>query len=451
MPLRFFNTLSREKEEFKPLHPNEVTFYSCGPTVYNYPHIGNYRAYIFADLLKRVLQYNDYNVKHIMNLTDVDDKTIRDSQKVGKSLKEFTEFYTEAFYKDSRALNIIPPQKYTKASDYVTEMVDIIKTLLKKEIAYKSKDGSVYYDIKKFPEYGKLSGVVLAEQKENASGRIKSDEYEKENAQDFALWKAWDENDGDVFWETDLGKGRPGWHIECSAMSMATLGEEIDLHTGGVDNMFPHHENEIAQSQGATGKPFVKYWMHNEWLLIDNKKMAKSFANFHTLSSLTDKRIDPLAYRFWLMMSHYRSQANFVWEALEGSETALKRLFRLYMGLGEDIGNISQEYKNRFMDYLNDDLDTPRALTVVWDLVKDDSVSNADKKATLLDFDRVLGLGFENLKEEEIPAEITAIGEERELARKSKDFKKSDELRDKIKEMGYEIRDEDDGYKINKI
>ncbi|MFA6523979.1 MAG: cysteine--tRNA ligase [Candidatus Paceibacterota bacterium] len=451
MSLKFHNTLTREKEKFIPINKGEVKMYSCGPTVYNYPHIGNYRAYIFADILKRVLSYSGYNVKHIMNITDIDDKTIRDSQKEGKSLKEFTEFYTEEFFKDIKSLNILTPTKFTKATDYINEMVGIIKILLEKEIAYKSKDGSIYFDIKKFKNYGKLSNLVLEEQKENAGNRIKTDEYEKENAQDFALWKAWDAKDGDVFWDTELGKGRPGWHIECSAMSMANLGEQIDIHTGGIDNIFPHHENEIAQSEGATEKQFVNYWMHNEWVLVDQKKMAKSFNNFYTLRDLLEKGIDPIAYRFWLLMANYRTRVNFVWEALEGAETALKRLYRLYIELGEPVGNINEEYKKRFKEFVEDDLDTPRALSLLWDLIKDGGVSSADKKATILDFDKVLGLNFENIKEEIIPEKIKKLGEEREEARKNKDFKKSDELRDKIISLGYEIKDTPDGVKISKI
>ncbi len=464
MALKFYNTLTREKEIFQPINPPHVGFYSCGPTVYNYAHIGNYRAYIFADTLKRVLLYEGFEVKHIMNLTDIDDKTIRDSQKAGKSLKEFTEFYSEEFFKDIKSLNILSPSKFTKATDYIDEMVEIIKKLLDKGIAYKSPDGSIYYDIKKFKKYGQLSHLILEDQKENASGRIKSDEYEKDNAQDFALWKAWDENDGDVFWETELGKGRPGWHIECSAMSMTNLGESFDLHTGGVDNMFPHHENEIAQSEGATSKHFVKYWMHNEWVLIDQKKMAKSNGTFYVLKDLEERGINPLAYRFWLLMANYRTRVNFVWDALEGAETALKRLYRLYMELGEKVGSVDAEYKAKFQSYLEDDLDTPKALTVLWDVLKNENISNGDKKATILDFDKVLGLNFENAKKESeermqeiIPEEIIKLAEERETARQNKDFKKSDELRGVINKLGYEIKDlpaienESGSYKINKI
>ncbi|MFA6301338.1 MAG: cysteine--tRNA ligase [Candidatus Paceibacterota bacterium] len=450
MALKFYNTLTREKEVFTPINPPNVGFYSCGPTVYNYPHIGNYRAYIFADILDRVLLYEGYKVNHIMNLTDVDDKTIRESEKEKKTLKAFTEFYINEFRKDIKSLNILEPTKFTKATDYIPDMVNIIKKLLEKGLAYKSNDGSIYFDIKKFKNYGKLSHLVLENQKENAGGRIISDEYEKDNAQDFALWKAWDEKDGDVFWETELGKGRPGWHIECSAMSMKNLGGQFDIHTGGVDNIFPHHENEIAQSEGATGKQFVKYWMHNEWVLVDQKKMAKSFNNFYTLRDLLEKGINPIAYRFWLLMANYRTRVNFVWEALEGAETALKRLYGVYLGLGDTIGHVHKEYQNKFKEYIEDDLDTPRALALLWDVAKDENMSNADKKATILDFDKVLGLGFEHLKEEPIPEEIVMLSREREEARKNKDFKKSDELRAKINSMGYDIKDTPQGSDIFK-
>ncbi|KKQ85836.1 MAG: Cysteine-tRNA ligase [Parcubacteria group bacterium GW2011_GWF2_38_8] len=425
--------------------------YTCGPTVYNYPHIGNYRAYILADTLKRVLLYEGFKVKHIMNLTDVDDKTIFNSQKEGKTLKEFTEFYTKEFLKDIKSLNILNPNKFTKATDYINEMANIIKKLMKKGLAYKSADNSIYYDIGKFKNYGKLSRLVLERQKENASGRIRTDEYNKDNAQDFALWKAWDEKDGNVFWENKLGKGRPGWHIECSAMSMKNLGEQIDIHTGGVDLIFPHHENEIAQSEGATEKRFVRYWMHNEWVLVDNKKMAKSFNNFYTLRNITEKDINPISYRFWLLMANYRTRVNFVWEALEGADIALKRLYNLYVNLGEAKGKVDVKYQKKFKEYLENDLDTPRALSLLWDLIKDESIPGANKKATVLDFDKVLGLGFENLKKEKIPSKITKLAEEREEARKNKNFKKSDELREKINSLGYEIKDTGNSYKVSKI
>jgi len=456
--IQLYNTLSREKEDFSPIDPKEVRIYTCGPTVYDYTHIGNYRAYVFADVLKRMLEYNGLKVNHVMNLTDVDDKTIRNSQKEGKTLKEFTEFYTEKFFEDIKSLNIVPPTKFTKATDNIEAMVELIKKLLKNNLAYKSADGSIYFDIKKFKNYGRLSDLDLEAQKENASGRIKSDEYDKDNVQDFALWKAWDQKDGDVFWDpstsfgasTKLGKGRPGWHIECSAMSMKFLGEQLDIHTGGVDLIFPHHENEIAQSEGATGKQFVKYWLHNEWVLVDSKKMAKSLNNFYTLRDLINKGINPLAYRFWLLMAHYRTRINFVLGALEGAETALKRLYGLYIGLGGDIGKIDKEYQKKFKERIGDDLDTPRALSLLWDLIKDPDVSATDKKATILDFDKVLGLDFENIKEEEIPEEVKKLVEEREEARRNQDFKKSDVLRDEINTLGYGVKDTPDGQKISK-
>ena len=432
--------------------------YTCGPTLYACPHIGNYRAYVFADTLKRVLIYEGYKVKHVMNLTDVDDKTIRDSHQAGKSLKEFTEFYTEKFLQDIKLLNILNPNKFTKATDYIEEMVKIIKKLLQKKLAYKTKDGCIYFDIKKFKNYGQLSGLVLENQKENASGRIKSDEYEKENAHDFALWKAWDKKDGDVFWETELGKGRPGWHIECSAMSMENLGEQFDIHTGGMDNIFPHHENEIAQSEGATGKHFVKYWMHNEWVLVDQKKMAKSFQNFYTLKDLVEKGVDPITYRFWLLMANYRTRVNFVWEALRGAETALKRLYNLYLELGAPPaggGKVDKQYQKKFKEFIEDDLDTPRALTVLWDVLKDETLSKKDRRATVLDFDKVFGLGFAEVKkkmqEEKIPEEIGRLAAERQAARESKNFQLSDKIREKINSLGYKVKDTPAGQKISKI
>ena len=451
MSLKLYNTLTRTKEEFSPIDPNEVKMYTCGPTVYNYAHIGNYRAYICADILKRALMYSGYNVLHIMNLTDVDDKTIRDSQKENKSLKEFTEFYSEKFFEDMSSLNALSPEKFTKATDNIDAMVDLVEKLIKKDLAYRSDDGSVYFNIKRFKHYGQLSNIVLEEQKENALGRIKNDEYEKDNVQDFALWKAWDETDGDVFWETALGKGRPGWHIECSAMSMRFLGEELDIHTGGVDLIFPHHENEIAQSEGATEKQFVRYWLHNEWLLVDGKKMAKSAGNFYTLRDIIAKNINPVAYRFWLLMAHYRTRVNFVLDTVEGAETALKRLYGLYKDLGEEIGEVSSLYQNKFKAFIEDDLDTPQAISLMWELLKDNTVSSASKKATLLDFDNVLGLGLKDLKDEDIPEEVGVLAIAREEARKNKDFKLSDELRAKINSLGYEVKDTDSGQKISKI
>ena len=454
MSLIIFNTLSRKKEAFEPNLYGSVGMYTCGPTVYNHLHIGNWRAYIFADLLKRYLKYTGYEVKQVMNITDVEDKIIREVQAQNKSLKELTEFYTEEFYKDRDRLNILPADIYTKATDYIHQMVVLIKKLEEQGFAYRTSDGSVYFDIHKDKEYGKLSHFNLSDLKENADNRLKKDEYEKENAQDFALWKAWDETDGEVFWDTDLGKGRPGWHIECSAMSMSELGESFDIHTGGVDNIFPHHENEIAQSECATGRSFAKYFIHNEHLLVDGKKMSKSLGNFYTLNDLIEKGIDPIAFRLWLYTSSYSTRTNFILETVKGSQTALIRLREAFLALGGDIGAINTAYKARFIEYLDNNLDSPQALALVWEMLKDTTLSNADKKATILDFDKVFGFGLDKIKEikeEIIPEEVKQLAVERENARSGKDWAKSDELREKINSLGYEIKDTDEGSKISKI
>lgn len=451
MSLVIFNTLTREKEEFKPINDNKVGLYTCGPTVYNYLHIGNWRAYIFADILKRYLVYSNYDVRHIMNITDVEDKIIKEVKAQNKDLKDFTNQYIEAFFEDRDSLNIIPPDKYTKATEYIAEMVEIIKKLIDKGFAYKTDDGSIYFDIRKDKEYGKLSHFKLSDLKENADNRLKKDEYEKENAEDFALWKAWTREDGNIFWDTELGKGRPGWHIECSAMSMKELSESFDIHTGGVDNIFPHHENEIAQSECSTGKPFAKYFMHNEHLLVNGQKMSKSLGNFYILKDLVEKGVDPIAFRMWLLTSNYSTRTNFTWEAVKGSQTALLRLKDNYIELEEKIGTVNKEYKEEFIKSMNNNLDTAQALALIFDILKDNKLTNEDKKATILDFDKVLGLGLDKIQKEEIPEEIIKLTKEREEARKSKDFKRSDELRQKINSLGYEIKDTESGTKISKI
>ncbi len=394
MALELYNTLSREQEVFEPRNPNLVGLYTCGPTVYSYAHIGNWRAYVFADLLKRTLIYRGYFVKHVMNITDVEDKIIKAVHAQEKSLKELTEFFTEQFYKDRDILNILPADLYTKATEYIPDMVTLIETLLVKDFAYKADDGSVYFSLKKDENYGKLSHFKLSDLKENAEGRMKNDEYDKENAQDFVLWKAWTREDGEIFWETSLGKGRPGWHIECSAMSMKNLGESFDIHTGGVDNIFPHHENEIAQSECATGKDFAKYFLHNEHLLVDGKKMAKSLGNFYTLEDLIGKGIDPIAFRMWLYTSNYSTRTNFTMEAVKGTQTALERLKKAFSALGDDVGAVNTDYKTRFIEYMDDNLNTAKALSLVWEILKNKELSSAEKKATLLDFDKVFGFGL---------------------------------------------------------
>ncbi len=447
--LHLFNTLSRKIEKFTPINATKVGLYTCGPTVYNYPHIGNYRAYITADILKRTLIAAGYQVNHVMNLTDVDDKTIRDSQKEQKSLQEFTEYYTEKFYEDLVKLNIQPATTYTKATDHISEMVDIIQQLLKKGFAYTGDDGSVYFDVQSWKNYGHLSGLNLQNLKENASGRVKNDEYEKESARDFALWKSWDEADGEVFWETPLGKGRPGWHIECSAMSMKYLGNHFDIHTGGIDLIFPHHENEIAQSECSTGEHFVNYWIHNEWLLVDGKKMSKSFHNFFRLNDIAEKGFSPLAYRYFLLQAHYKKQLNFTWEAIEAAHNGLKNLYRTVQSFGQTVGVLDTSYYEKFLKEVKNDLNTPQALAVLHDMLKSDLSDNV-KLATAYAMDDILGLNFKNLTTPsiEIPQSVQELLEKREKARKEKNWTLSDQIRDEIQALGFDVKDTSEGQSI---
>jgi cysteinyl-tRNA synthetase len=460
MVFKVFNTLKRRKEEFVPLKPPKVGLYTCGPTVYNYPHIGNYRAYVFGDLLRRYLQYQGFQVLHIMNITDVEDKIIRDSQKAKLSLKEFTQRYENAFYEDLEKLNILHATTYTPATEHINEMVALIQKLLEKGLAYKAEDG-IYYSIRKFKEYGKLARIKLEELETGASGRVKADEYAKENAQDFALWKFWTPEDGDVFWETSIGKGRPGWHIECSAMSMKYLGEQFDIHTGGVDLIFPHHQNEIAQSEGVTKKKFVKYWMHNEWLLADGKKMSKSLGNFYTLRDVLAKGYDPLVLRFLYLGTHYRQKFNFTFAGLEAAKQAVQRIWDCYDTLKTVTGlkhnpavhKRIEQLKREFTGALDNDLDTPPALAALFEFVKEvntwianSELSKEDSealRAAFEDSDKVLGI----LKKEEAPLskELQALIEQREAARKAKNWKKADELRAKLREHGIILEDSPQG------
>ena len=377
MALKLFNTLTRKKELIKPIKDKEIKIYSCGPTVYDFAHIGNFRAYICSDILKRYLKYSGFKVKHVMNITDVDDKTIKGSNKEGISLKEYTSRYEKAFFDDLEKLNIEKADVFPRATEHIPEMVQIIKNLLKNKIAYQSEDGSVYYDISKFKDYGKLSHTKVKQLKEGA--RVKQDSYEKEEGKDFALWKSYDDEDGDVFWETEIGKGRPGWHIECSAMSMKHLGEHFDIHGGGVDLVFPHHENEIAQSEGSTKKKFVNYWFHNEHLLVNGQKMSKSLGNFFTLRDLLGKGFNSRAIRYLLLSANYRIQLNFTEEAVKASENAVQRLSDFIIKLREiksndenkDIKKIIQKTKKDFEKAMDDDLNISGALSAIFDFVKE--------------------------------------------------------------------------------
>ena len=443
-----------------------MKMYTCGPTVYDYAHIGNFRAFLFEDLLKRWLVYRGFKVMHVMNLTDVDDKTIKGSQKQQVPLKQYTDFYVKAFFEDVKALNIQPADVYPRATEHIPEMVALIKTLMAKGYAYRGEDGSIYYAICKFPDYGKLSKIKPAQLKVGA--RVSQDEYAKEEAQDFALWKAWTPEDGDVFWETELGKGRPGWHIECSAMSMKYLGETFDIHCGGVDNMFPHHENEIAQSEAATGKKFVNYWLHNEYLLVEGKKMAKRFGNFYTLRDLVSKGYDPIAIRYLLMSTHYRQQFNFTFEGLESAKGAVDRLRnfvrRLHETEGKDskgkVAVLTAKLEACFGGSLDDDLDIGIALASLFDFVReinnlldDNRVSKmeaSDVGGLMMRIDEVLGVIGKVEVEEALPADIDALVQKREEARKAKNWKEADAIRAQLKATGIVLEDTAQGVRWHK-
>jgi len=464
MSLKLYNTLTRKKEEFKEINKGQVNMYSCGPTVYNFAHIGNFRANIFADLIRRYIKYKGYKLKHVMNITDIDDKTIRDSRKEGVTLKEFTERYTKYFFDDLKTLNIEKVDIYPRATDHIKGMVELIKKLLEKGYAYKAND-AIYYNIKKFKEYGKLSHLKIDELK--AGARVAQDEYDKEHVHDFALWKFWDKEDGDVFWETELGKGRPGWHIECSAMSMNYLGDTFDIHTGGVDLIFPHHENEIAQSEAATGKPFVNYWIHNEHLLVNNKKMSKSLGNFYTLRDLLKKSYSPRSIRYVLLATHYRQKLNFTFESLKAAENSIKRIDEFMVKLkdvkseknNKEIYVLIEKAKSDFEDAMDDDLNVSIALSVVFDFVKkintfimNENISKKDAEkaiALMNNFDSVFGILKEE-KKDEISKEIEQLIENREKARKNKDYELADKIRDQLKEKGIILKDTKDSVRWEK-
>ena len=442
--LKLYNTFGRKKQIFKPIKEGEVGVYGCGLTVYNYGHIGNYRTLVGYDVLTRYLKYKGYKVKKVVNITDVDDKTIRDSIKEGKSLKEFTDKYIKAFFEDERSLNIIKADKYPRATEHIKEIVKIIEKLLKKGIAYKSDDG-IYFNVKKFKSYGKLSGVKLDKLK--SSDRIDSDEYDKENVSDFALWKFYDNEDGNVFWKTSLGKGRPGWHIECSAMSTKYLGQPFDVHLGGVDLIFPHHENEIAQSEGCCDKKFANYWVHGEWMIVDSKKMSKSLGNYYTVRDLDDMGYSPLTLRYFYLIGHYRSQVNFTVENLKNAENSLERLKRI-VGELKDDGKENSKYLKLFEKAMDDDLDTVGALQVLWSLLRDDKASGKIK--TIKKMDEVFGLDLLKKEKVDIPADVMKLVKDREKARRDKDWKKADKLRNEIEKKGWKIDDTGEGSKVQK-
>ena len=461
MVLKFFNSMGNKPEEFKPMNGNKVGLYTCGPTVYNYAHIGNFRAYVWEDILKRYLKFKGFDVTHVMNLTDVDDKTIKGSQEQKLTLSEFTEKYKKAFFEDLKTLNVEPANHYPSATETIGEMVNLVQTLLDKGFAYRGEDGSIYFSIKKFPNYGKLANIDTSKLK--AGARVSADEYEKDGIGDFALWKAWDETDGPVFWDTKLGKGRPGWHIECSAMSSKFLGESFDIHTGGVDNKFPHHENEIAQSEAASGKQFVRYWLHCEHLMVEGKKMSKSLGNFYTLRDLIEKKLEAKAIRFTLVNSNYRQPLNFTIDSVKDNEKTVKGLQNLI----ERLREIKEEKENDsiqllvdkalvgFEEAMDDDLNVPRAMSFIFEfqnevnkLIDENAFGNKGSEEAIVflkKIDSVIGvLDFEQ-KFFELNDEQQKIIDERNAAREAKDWAKADELRDKLVEQGIVLVDNKDG------
>jgi len=463
LALVFHNTITRRKEEFVPLFEGEARMYTCGPTVYDYAHIGNFRTYIFEDILRRYLKYRGYRVTQVMNLTDVDDKTIRDSRKKGIPLAEHTQKYIEAFFEDIDALRIERAEHYPRATEHVKEMIDIVSGLLKKRYAYKGEDGSVYFRIEKFDDYGKLAHI--APDLLQPGKTVRTDEYDKECVGDFALWKAWDEDDGDVFWESPLGRGRPGWHIECSAMSMKYLGETFDIHTGGVDNIFPHHENEIAQSEAYTGKKFVRYWLHAAHLIVEGQKMSKSLGNFYTLRDLLDRGYTGRQIRYLLMSSHYRQQLNFTFEGLESARSGLQRIDD-FLGRLDEVdspaeGEVQEEIertRRAFTTAMDDDLNVSAAMGSLFDLIRwanrrmdERAVGQAgasELRSFLEEIDAVLGILPEKAV---VEPEILRMAEEREEARKEKNWKLADEIRQKVRDRGYILEDTPKGVRIKRV
>ncbi|MCB0332049.1 MAG: cysteine--tRNA ligase [Bdellovibrionales bacterium] len=464
MTLRFYNTLTRSVEDFTPLHEGEVRLYSCGPTVYNFVHIGNLRCYIFNDLLRRYLKYKGYRLIHVMNITDVDDKTIRDSRAEGTPLREFTDRYLAAFLDDLQTLNIEVPEQMPRATDEIDGMVEMVQELLAKGNAYQTDSGDIYFAIDSFGDYGKLVNLDPQKLRENAAGRLShADEYDKESANDFALWKAWDEDDGEVFWETPLGKGRPGWHLECSVMSTKYLGQPFDIHTGGIDLAFPHHTNEIAQSECACGKEFVRYWLHNEHLIVDGKKMSKSLGNFYTLRDLLAKGFHPLAIRYELLKTHYRQRTDFREDHMAENVKFLERIELLQESLRgassphdwPELPGVLQKAEKDFESSLDNDLNISGALASLHELIttlnrEAENLSAQDglrAQKTLSRLDSVFGFFHYTSDHGDAESDIQQLIDERQAARANKDFARADAIRDELLERGIELKDTPDGVK----
>ena len=466
MEMKVFNSLTRREESLAPLAENTIRLYTCGPTVYNFAHIGNFRAYTFEDILRRVIQFNGMKVKQVMNLTDVDDKTIRGANAAGVALTDYTKTYKDAFFADLKKLNIQPAEVYPAATDHIPEMIALVEKLVEKGVAYKSDDGSVYFAVTKFPGYGKLAHIDFDNQRTGA--RCAADEYDKENVGDFALWKAWEESDGPVGWDSPWGRGRPGWHIECSAMSMKYLGETFDLHTGGIDNLFPHHENEIAQAEAATGKDFVKTWMHCAHLKVNGEKMSKSAGNFFTLRDLIEKGWSGREIRYVLVNAHYRQGLNFAFSALEDARKSLERIDRCVDALSAaangaapgETPDWAAKCLEDFTAAVNEDLNTPKAFAALFELVRHANAAlqgglPSEQAAAVLEvfkrMDSVLGVVFfGKAAKAEVPAEIQALLDQRAEARKAKNWAESDRLRDEIAAAGWLVKDSKEGQSVSK-
>lgn len=471
LPLVFFNTETREKQTFKPIQGNTVRMYTCGPTVYNYAHIGNLRTFVFEDVLRRTLKFFGFQVIQVMNITDIDDKTIRGAAEKKIPLVEFTKPFANAFFVDLQTLCIERVEYYPCATDYINQMIDFIQKLLDKGVAYKSQDKSVYYSIAKCPRYGRLSHLKLDELKAGAGENIQHDEYDKETVSDFVLWKAYDScRDGPFFWESPFGPGRPGWHLECSTMAMEILGETLDIHVGGVDNIFPHHENEIAQSESCSGREFAKLWLHAEHLLVNHKKMSKSLGNFYTLRDLLKKGYSGLEIRYLLMQAHYRTQLNFTFEGLEGARHSLtrlndfgKRMQEMALNEGAHSSACRQTLTNalqRFAAAMANDLNISVALAALFDLMSEvngqyDTQSLTKKDAfevlyVLQEFNRILAIFNFEQAEERPPQELLDLVEKRKAARAQKDFNTADACRKEIESRGYSLEDTPQGARLKK-
>jgi cysteinyl-tRNA synthetase len=462
--MKLYNTLTRNVETFTPLNNDLVTIYTCGPTVYDYAHIGNFRTFCFEDLMRRYLKYRGFQVKQVMNLTDVDDKTIRKATEQGLGLDDYTEKYIDAFMEDCKTLNMEPVEEYPRATRTIDDMISLISTLFKKGHAYE-KDGSVYFNISSLPSYGRLSGLDRREIQTGLS--VDKDEYEKDDVRDFVLWKGKKE-ENEPAWDSPFGEGRPGWHLECSVMSMKYLGETLDIHAGGEDLIFPHHENEIAQSEAATGKPFVRYWVHCKYLIVEGKKMSKSLGNFFTLRELLEKGYDPMAIRYTLIAAHYRKQLNFTFDSLDNAAKAIDRVESFYNAvnqtanqapLSQELSELILKHRKQFTTAMDDDLNISGGLAALFEFIREvntrypDSQIPQENKSKVLHFLDELNtvIGCFNFRDQLADEEIMKLIEERNQARRDRNFARADEIRDALKAMGIVLEDTRDATRFKRL